>query len=634
MAGTGRIYVTAVREVGTIQSTHQYDVDVRFDIAFDYGGYNTAACAYSISCDSQTQSGSSSFNVASGGGSWVWTNIGGTKTFRVTMPTSGKSKTIKLSATINTGVNPSTISASGSYTLSAVTWQWTVSYNANGGSGAPGNQTKTYGTDLTLSSTKPTRTGYTFKGWATSSGGSVAYAAGAKYTANAAVTLYAVWQINTYAVAYNANGGSGAPDSQTKTYGKDLTLSTTVPTRTNYNFLGWATSSTASTPQYASGALYTANAAVTLYAVWELAYWKPKITNLSADRCSSSGDSDDYGTYAKVKFNWECCQITGSNNVKAITIYHKLKTETTWTSTAVITSGTSGRVIQVIGSGNLDIESDYDIQVTVTDDKGGLTPLNTSIGGAKFPFDILAEGKGIAFGKPATLDDTLESAYNVKFNKKLEVEGDTVINHLTATGGYFTGGVIEKIPVSSSGDCNLFTMTGKYYIGNNGTNKPTNLNGWLEVYQYDDNFVHQRYTTYTGEIYSRVMQSGTWGGWRKDSANQKILWSGAYHMNASQTATLSEAISNQPNGIVLCFNYYNNNEVSGYSNCYFVPKSLVPNGSVTCICSRNNFNNVGVKVLYVKDTSIVGYASNTNTGTASGITYYNDCWVLTKVIGV
>ena len=85
------------------------------------------------------------------------------------MPSSGQSKTINFSAGINTGISPSYISASGSYTLPAVTWQWNISYNANGGSGAPGTQTKKYGTSLTLSSTKPTRTGYTFLGWSTSS---------------------------------------------------------------------------------------------------------------------------------------------------------------------------------------------------------------------------------------------------------------------------------------------------------------------------------------------------------------------------------------------------------------------------------------------------------------------------------
>lgn len=169
-----------------------------------------------------------------------------------------------------------TMTVSTSYTIPALT-KYTVSYNANGGSGAPSSQSKYYGKTLTLSSTKPTRTGHTFKGWATSSSGSVVYTSGASYTSNASATLYAVWQANTYTIKYNANGGTGAPTAQTKTHGVTLTLSSIKPTRasvndddvtTSYTFKGWSTSSTATTVSYASGAKYTANESITLYAVW------------------------------------------------------------------------------------------------------------------------------------------------------------------------------------------------------------------------------------------------------------------------------------------------------------------------------------------------------------------------------
>ena len=146
---------------------------------------------------------------------------------------------------------------------------YSVTYNANGGSGAPSSQTKWHGETLTLSTTKPTRSGYTFLGWSTSSTAtSATYAAGGSYTANSAATLYAVWKAITYSVTYNANGGSGAPGTQTKTYGVTLKLSSTKPTRTGYTFQGWATSSTGSVA-YAAGADYTANAALALYAVWK-----------------------------------------------------------------------------------------------------------------------------------------------------------------------------------------------------------------------------------------------------------------------------------------------------------------------------------------------------------------------------
>ncbi|MDR1065234.1 MAG: InlB B-repeat-containing protein [Oscillospiraceae bacterium] len=162
--------------------------------------------------------------------------------------------------------------ANANTTLYAV-WKantYTVSYNANGGSGAPGSQTKTHGAPLTLSSTKPTRDGYAFQGWATSNTAtSAAYSAGASFIGNATTTLYAVWKANTYTITYNANGGSGAPSSQTKTYGATLTLSSTKPTRDGYTFQGWATSNTATSAAYSAGASFTTNANTTLYAVWK-----------------------------------------------------------------------------------------------------------------------------------------------------------------------------------------------------------------------------------------------------------------------------------------------------------------------------------------------------------------------------
>ena len=73
---------------------------------------------------------------------------------------------------------------------------YTISYNACSGTGVPANQTKTHGVTLTLSSTKPTKTGYTFGGWSTSGceATSATYSAGGSYTENASATLYAVWQ--------------------------------------------------------------------------------------------------------------------------------------------------------------------------------------------------------------------------------------------------------------------------------------------------------------------------------------------------------------------------------------------------------------------------------------------------------
>ena len=162
---------------------------------------------------------------------------------------------------------------------------YTITYNANGGTGAPVAQTKTHGVALTLSSTKPTRSGYTFLGWAESSGATSAqYQPGGQFTSDADTTLYAVWKAKTYTVTYDANGGSGAPATQTKTHGVALTLSSTKPTRSGYTFLGWAESSGATSAQYQPGGQFTTDADTTLYAVW-----KAKTYTVTYDAIGGSG---------------------------------------------------------------------------------------------------------------------------------------------------------------------------------------------------------------------------------------------------------------------------------------------------------------------------------------------------------
>lgn len=93
---------------------------------------------------------------------------------------------------VNYGATGDTVTVTVSGSAAPV---YTVSYDANGGSGAPAPQTKTQGVSLTVSDVVPTRSGYTFVGWAASPDATAsAYSAGGRYTADASVVLYAVWE--------------------------------------------------------------------------------------------------------------------------------------------------------------------------------------------------------------------------------------------------------------------------------------------------------------------------------------------------------------------------------------------------------------------------------------------------------
>lgn len=153
--------------------------------------------------------------------------------------------------------------------------KYTVSYNANGGTGSMASHQEQYSFSFNLKSNAFSRPGYSFAGWSTSQSGAVVYTNGQSVsnlstTNNGSVVLYAVWAPNTYNISFNANGGTGTMASQPASYDSNVALRKNVFTRANYDFLGWSTS--------ASGAkVYddqqtvknlAQSGTVNLYAVW------------------------------------------------------------------------------------------------------------------------------------------------------------------------------------------------------------------------------------------------------------------------------------------------------------------------------------------------------------------------------
>lgn len=110
--------------------------------------------------------------------------------------------------------------------LSASKQTYTISYNANGGTGAPAAQTKTYDVALTLSNTKPVKIGYPFLGWATNSSGTgTIYQPGGSFTTNANTTLYAKYSTTqtSYTVKLNVDAG-GYEDTSTILAGDEFKI--------------------------------------------------------------------------------------------------------------------------------------------------------------------------------------------------------------------------------------------------------------------------------------------------------------------------------------------------------------------------------------------------------------------------
>lgn len=499
----------------------------------------------------------------------------GSGTFTGTYSISGNgaaTKTITVTFRNFNTDNGDSASKSVSFSVSVPAWtSYTIKYNANGGSGAPGNQTKWKDQTLTLSSTKPTRTGHSFLGWSTSSSAtSATYSAGGSYTANSAATLYAVWKANTYSVTYNANGGSGAPAKQTKTYGKTLTLSSTVPTRTNYNFKGWSTSASATTATYSAGGSYTANAAVTLYAVWELAYVKPRITNASVIRVDVNDTPSDEGTYARATFDWSC-----DRTVTSVIVAWKRTTDSSYsTENVTVTSGaTSGNEHVVFGS-DLSTESSYDIKITVAD-SGGEFSFTALLFSMKLTLDALAGGKGLAAGKVAELEGVFDIAFKTRLLDGLlypVLEPETDLNTVL-TPNVYAG---ENASHYNYGNCPITAGTFIFEVMSAGPS------GQLM----------QRLTVCDKKkpaVYERFYYTSAWGdwtgGWVYPTLSSYFTMYGT-STSDNQTRCRKEGRIVEVRGIVTP-----TSDIAGSTTIYAIctlPEGYRPNSPIYAICQGSN----------------------------------------------
>jgi uncharacterized repeat protein (TIGR02543 family) len=119
---------------------------------------------------------------------------------------------------------------------------YTVTFNANGGLVTPASGTTGVGRTLASLPT-PTRDGYTFNGWFTTSAATGGTQVTESRVFSANTTIYAQWTLITYRVTFNAGGGAVTPASGTTGVGGTL-ASLPTPTRAGYAFDGWFTAET------------------------------------------------------------------------------------------------------------------------------------------------------------------------------------------------------------------------------------------------------------------------------------------------------------------------------------------------------------------------------------------------------
>ena len=443
------------------------------------------------------------------------------------------------------------------------------------------------GTNVTLGYTPDAKNGYTFAGWSTTKDDvepMSAYANGSIYSTDADLTLYAVWRKKEYTVKYNANKPSGitlavnslpSDVASPIQYGNSYTISSSKPQMNEYKFIGYGLTPTANSNLYQPGNTVIMNRDYAFYCIWEKIYTKPTVGNVVVSRCDSEGNELDDGECVKLSFDWSVCDKINEGSA----------------GSDIVSNASFNVLYKVVGSS--DTYSYYYATAV-------------SMGSAKSGTETrILNDSGVVFA--------IDSAYEIR----VELQDTHNENGIATHSSVYASNVIPKAKF-------ILDIVNKGNGVGIGTTAPQE--GLLVAMDTTFDGIVNLKDVYAKNMYVNGRQYGV----------NKVLWSGAWYMNGSQTATLSEAVSAQPNGIVLVFSRYQDGVAQDWGfEHYFVPKYVVATHAAQgSYFSSNQNGRPWSKYIYISDTTLKGNDDNTNDGEFDGRYLFNDYCVLRYVIGV
>lgn len=244
--------------------------------------------------------------------------------------------------------------------------------------------------------------------------------------------------------------------------------------------------------------------ATTSQNVTVLAYETPKITAMSVKRTDSSGNSNSGGAYLSVIFSSSVSSINSKNSA-VYKVRYKKKNSTTYTEATLTSYSKNYAVSSGRYTFSADTASSYDVILVATDDftsveKAGIGPSITKV------FSFLAKGLGMAIGKVAELENTLEIAFETMFHKSVNFKNTMAVYMENASG--------TKRNVMHMNQSNAFNLGYGGYVANEGT---TNVYGNTVGF-----FSKNGYTFDGATLDDFVVEEGTSGIWTYRKWNSGI----------------------------------------------------------------------------------------------------------------
>ena len=353
-----------------------------------------------------------------------------------------------------------------------------------------------------------------------------------------------------------------------------------------------------------------------------LPYSIPQINSFTGIRCDQNGTADEDGQYVQLAYDYAISALNNKND-KTITIAYKLVSDTTYTT--LKTESNYSADTTYVPATVFSVDNSYDFKITVADYFKTVS-YEIEVTTAFTLVDYSSGGKGIAFGKVAETENLADFALPMLARNGIaysEIPTGTDLNDMTYPGFYGS-----NVTAANSAYANCPITSGTFTL------EVMSAGGQGQIYQRLISC-----TATTSVTYERWYYSGSWKAWNKiKDFDGVVLWSGAYYMNNNQSITLPTPVSAQPHGISLVFSRYANGAANDVAfTDFFIPKSIVaqkPGVGHSFIMASSNFGFIASKYLYINDATIAGHANNVLTGSANGITYANNAFVLRYVLGV
>lgn len=203
----------------------------------------------------------------------------------------------------------------------------------------------------------------------------------------------------------SASAGSGSSISSVKTTINGATYTGTTITTNTINASGNLTATITVTDKRNRTASTTKTVSIVDYAV-------PYVTSLNAFRCNSDGTANDKGTYMKIKLVGGVTSLNGKNTY-AYKIQYKKSTESTYQTINITNQDTTIDYTTIISA---ESASSYNVQAVLADYFTSIIISTQPVSSVFRTINFKAGGRGVAFGKIAEKDNTVDFGMSLYCN--------------------------------------------------------------------------------------------------------------------------------------------------------------------------------------------------------------------------